>query len=283
MASSPEPRWFSSRGSSSASRSGRCPGPKSSSPRGGRRSSDTSSRCAGRPRWSRACCARTPRFSNARPDPGMPAAAQSAFPPFRGRAILRSGSTSFPSWSLARPSPGRTWCWPSRHSSRKHRQRPWSQGGAPPFARRSQEREGNARSDPPLRCGPHPLPRSGAWVRRGRATPAARTLDLRYGDCKGKVALLVAMARHAGIPAYPVLVSTVRSALDKLMLPSWKYFDHMIVCLEQVGAAEGRSAWIRPRPTRLPASCLRPCTARSHSTFATTSTRRTRSRRLRWW
>jgi transglutaminase-like putative cysteine protease len=67
-------------------------------------------------------------------------------------------------------------------------------------------------------------------------TPAARTLDLRYGDCKGKVALLVAMARQAGIPAYPVLVSTVRSALDKLMLPSWKYFDHMIVCLEQVGA-----------------------------------------------
>lgn len=68
-------------------------------------------------------------------------------------------------------------------------------------------------------------------------TPVERTLDVRYGDCKGKVALLVAMARQAGIPAHPVLVSTGRNSLAKLILPSWQYFDHMIVCLERASAA----------------------------------------------
>lgn len=59
-----------------------------------------------------------------------------------------------------------------------------------------------------------------------------RTLRARYGDCKGKVALFVAMARRAGLRAYPVVVSTLRNDLDKLLLPSWQYFDHMIACVE---------------------------------------------------
>jgi len=59
---------------------------------------------------------------------------------------------------------------------------------------------------------------------------AAHTLKVRYGDCKSKVALFVAMARTAGITAYPVLVSTSRNELSKLQAPSWRYFDHMIAC-----------------------------------------------------
>ena len=61
-------------------------------------------------------------------------------------------------------------------------------------------------------------------------TAVERTLDVRYGDCKGKVALFLALARQVGIPAFPVLVSTGRNELDKLIGPSVGYFDHMIAC-----------------------------------------------------
>ena len=62
--------------------------------------------------------------------------------------------------------------------------------------------------------------------------PPARTLERLYGDCKGKVALFLALARHAGLEAYPVLVATDRITPSKLQAPSWKYFDHMIGCVD---------------------------------------------------
>lgn len=61
--------------------------------------------------------------------------------------------------------------------------------------------------------------------------PAARTLARGFGDCKDKVALFLALASRAGLAAYPVLVSSQRYSVEKLLLPSWLYFDHMIACV----------------------------------------------------
>ncbi|MGH0032965.1 MAG: DUF3857 domain-containing protein [Myxococcota bacterium] len=59
---------------------------------------------------------------------------------------------------------------------------------------------------------------------------ASETLARRFGDCKDKVALFLALADRARVAAYPVLVATDRYSLDRLIHPSWRYFDHMIVC-----------------------------------------------------
>lgn len=62
--------------------------------------------------------------------------------------------------------------------------------------------------------------------------PATLTLNRRYGDCKDKVALFVALARAAELDAYGVLVSSFRFDSDRLVAPSWKHFDHMIACVD---------------------------------------------------
>jgi tetratricopeptide (TPR) repeat protein/transglutaminase-like putative cysteine protease len=57
----------------------------------------------------------------------------------------------------------------------------------------------------------------------------AETLAKRYGDCKDKATLLVAMLRDAGIPAYVALLN-VESRLDvPADLPGMGMFDHVIV------------------------------------------------------
>lgn len=65
----------------------------------------------------------------------------------------------------------------------------------------------------------------------GGLVPAAAdtTWSRRFGDCKGKTALLVALLRALGIDADPVLVSTTfGDGMDeRLPMPSW--FDHAIV------------------------------------------------------
>ena len=62
-----------------------------------------------------------------------------------------------------------------------------------------------------------------------RPFPPAQVLQRRYGDCKDKSLLMVAMLRALGIEAAPVLVSTSqRKGLDA-MLPSPLLFDHAIV------------------------------------------------------
>ncbi|MEM1435877.1 MAG: transglutaminase domain-containing protein [Pseudomonadota bacterium] len=63
-----------------------------------------------------------------------------------------------------------------------------------------------------------------------RPHPVEQTLAKRYGDCKDKSALLLALLRASGIRAYPALVATERSNTDGLVVPSRGYFDHMVVC-----------------------------------------------------
>jgi len=59
---------------------------------------------------------------------------------------------------------------------------------------------------------------------------ASLTWDRRFGDCKDKVTLFVAMAHALGIEAKPVLISTSFFEPENAILPAASYFDHMIVC-----------------------------------------------------
>jgi transglutaminase-like putative cysteine protease len=82
---------------------------------------------------------------------------------------------------------------------------------------------------------------------------AAVTLERRYGDCKGKVALLLALAREAGLAGRPVLVATHLHATAHLLAPSAAYFDHMIACLE---LGEERTWCVDPTAADLPTHLL---------------------------
>jgi len=59
-------------------------------------------------------------------------------------------------------------------------------------------------------------------------TPA-ETLKRKYGDCKDKAALLVAMLRAAGIPAYMALLKTAPAEDAEPELPGLGDFDHAVV------------------------------------------------------
>jgi transglutaminase-like putative cysteine protease len=62
--------------------------------------------------------------------------------------------------------------------------------------------------------------------------PTLTTLEHRFGDCKDKTMLFVDLVRNVGLDAYPVLTSTKRNSISKLLLPSSSYFDHMIACVK---------------------------------------------------
>jgi transglutaminase-like putative cysteine protease len=77
----------------------------------------------------------------------------------------------------------------------------------------------------------------------GNLTPATadETWQRRYGDCKGKTALLLALLAELGIDAEPVLVST--SGLDDGLdgrLPIPQYFDHVLVRAH----IDGKTYWL---------------------------------------
>jgi tetratricopeptide (TPR) repeat protein len=59
--------------------------------------------------------------------------------------------------------------------------------------------------------------------------PAGETLTHKYGDCKDKALLLVAMLRAAGIPAYMALLNTGRALGVLPDLAAMALFDHAIV------------------------------------------------------
>lgn len=61
--------------------------------------------------------------------------------------------------------------------------------------------------------------------------PAAQTLASRFGDCKDKTTLFIALARRAGMDAYAVLTTFNRFDPAKLLLPGTSYFDHMVACV----------------------------------------------------
>lgn len=58
-------------------------------------------------------------------------------------------------------------------------------------------------------------------------------VNSRYGDCKDKATLFVALARHMGLDAVPVLLSSSGSADSTL--PSITQFDHMIAAVARPG------------------------------------------------
>ncbi|WP_374413199.1 DUF3857 domain-containing protein [Novosphingobium colocasiae] len=77
----------------------------------------------------------------------------------------------------------------------------------------------------------------------GNLTPATaeETWQRRYGDCKGKTALLLALLKELGIEAEPVLVNTagMDDGLDE-RLPNPGMFDHVLVRAR----IEGKSYWL---------------------------------------
>ncbi|MFN3516791.1 MAG: DUF3857 domain-containing transglutaminase family protein [Novosphingobium sp.] len=58
---------------------------------------------------------------------------------------------------------------------------------------------------------------------------ADQTWARRFGDCKGKTVLLIALLSELGIEARPVLVHTEQGDLVGTRLPSMEAFDHVIV------------------------------------------------------
>ncbi len=60
----------------------------------------------------------------------------------------------------------------------------------------------------------------------------------KYGDCKDHATLLIAMLRHIGVTAYPVLVDTAEVSKMDPSLPSPGQFDHEIVAIPQ-----GKGFW----------------------------------------
>ena len=59
--------------------------------------------------------------------------------------------------------------------------------------------------------------------------PADETWARRYGDCKGKTTLLLALLQGLGVEAEPVLVSTGAGDGLEERLPQLAYFDHVLV------------------------------------------------------
>lgn len=56
------------------------------------------------------------------------------------------------------------------------------------------------------------------------------TLNRRYGDCKDKSAVMLALLTELGYEAYAVLVATDMQDPASLAVPSRGHFDHMVVC-----------------------------------------------------
>lgn len=85
--------------------------------------------------------------------------------------------------------------------------------------------------------------------------PADETWQRRYGDCKGKTALLLALLHELGIDAEAVLVNS-RGADDGLdqRLPVPQYFDHVLVRAHIEGAVYWLDGTLPPvaRPSARP-------------------------------
>jgi hypothetical protein len=76
----------------------------------------------------------------------------------------------------------------------------------------------------------------------GNYTPANadQTWTRRFGDCKGKTALLLALLRELGIKAEPALVSTGGGDGLEQRLPMLSWFDHVLVRAE----LGGKTYWL---------------------------------------
>jgi hypothetical protein len=61
--------------------------------------------------------------------------------------------------------------------------------------------------------------------------PPAAVLETMYGDCKDKATIFIALLRHMGVEAYPVLLNSSADA-DSLE-PTVSQFDHMIAAVRR--------------------------------------------------
>lgn len=73
-------------------------------------------------------------------------------------------------------------------------------------------------------------------------TDPKETLILKYGDCKDKASLLIAILAALDIQAFPALVNTEDTKLLKLRPPAANLFNHVIVSLEY----QGKQIWLDP-------------------------------------
>lgn len=80
-----------------------------------------------------------------------------------------------------------------------------------------------------------------------RPAEPAVTWERRYGDCKDKVRLLVAILAELGVPARPALVSAREGRAVAGRTPSAAAFDHVIA---QVLPADGATLWLDPTMTQ---------------------------------
>jgi hypothetical protein len=67
---------------------------------------------------------------------------------------------------------------------------------------------------------------------------AAQVVETRYGDCKDKVTLFIALARRMGVTAFPVLLSSGGNADSTL--PTMQQFNHMIGAVDRGDKRGGR-------------------------------------------
>lgn len=76
----------------------------------------------------------------------------------------------------------------------------------------------------------------------GGYTPVAadKTWERKYGECKAKTVLLIALLRELGIEAEPVLVSSYNGINVNRVLPSAGAFDHVIAR----AVIDGRTYWL---------------------------------------
>jgi len=73
-------------------------------------------------------------------------------------------------------------------------------------------------------------------------TAPEETLKLRYGDCKDKTSLLIAILAALDIEAFPALVDTEYTKLLKHRPPAANLFNHVIVSLNY----QGEQIWLDP-------------------------------------
>ena len=75
-----------------------------------------------------------------------------------------------------------------------------------------------------------------------RPSAPCKTMECRFGDCKGKSALLCAILRHAGIKAWPALVNSYREGDIQYSQPTPMAFNHVITAVE----LDGKIVWVDP-------------------------------------
>jgi len=78
-------------------------------------------------------------------------------------------------------------------------------------------------------------------VSRHRPTDPSKVFERRYGDCKDKAALLVAVLRGYGLEASPALVSTQHGHILEEVTPTNLFFDHVIA---RVVTRTGMLLWV---------------------------------------